>query len=100
MSSLAAVGETNNNNNNDASSGASSSTEAAPADANAVLLLLPTPRKGRADWRSYRCLEIASNGVTVGLVHDPESKTTAAAATVPAGAAMDPRHLPGLAREY
>lgn len=57
---------------------------------------LPIPVKGRADWRDYRCLRL-SNGVTVCLVHDRESKTTAAAATVNAGAGADPRSVPGIA---
>lgn len=59
---------------------------------------LPCPISGQADWRQYRCFQLA-NGVTVCVVHDPESKTTAAAATVNAGAAMDPREMSGLARE-
>jgi hypothetical protein len=57
---------------------------------------LPAPIKGKADWREYKCLRL-DNGVTVCLVHDRESKTTAAAATVNAGAAADPKSLPGLA---
>jgi hypothetical protein len=61
--------------------------------------LLPSPIKGNADWRDYRCLQL-QNGVTVCLVHDPESKTTAAAAAVNVGAAADPRNLSGLARTY
>jgi len=55
---------------------------------------LPTPIKASADWRDYRCLQL-DNGVTVCLVHDATSPTTAAAATVATGAASDP--LPGLA---
>lgn len=57
---------------------------------------LPSPVKGQADWRDYRCVRL-SNGVTLCLVHDRESKTTAAAATVNAGAGADPRSLPGIA---
>lgn len=60
--------------------------------------LLPSPIQGNADWRKYRCMKL-NNGVTVCLVHDKESKTTAAAATVTAGAGSDPRSLPGLARK-
>lgn len=78
---------------------------------------LPSPIKGKADWREFRCFRL-ENGVTVCLgkqhagvqqrtnihlllpVHDKESKTTAAAATVNVGAAADPRELPGLARKY
>jgi len=58
--------------------------------------LLPTVEKGKADWREYRCLELP-NGVTIVLVHDDQSKTTAAAACVNAGAAADPRNFSGLA---
>lgn len=57
---------------------------------------LPDPIHGKADWREYRALGLA-NGVTVVLVHDRESKTTAAGAAVTAGAGSDPRSLPGLA---
>jgi hypothetical protein len=38
--------------------------------------LLPAVEKGRADWRDYRCLRL-DNGVTLCLVHDTMSKTTA-----------------------
>lgn len=58
--------------------------------------LLPTPIQGDADWRSFRSVQL-DNGVTAVLVHDPQSKTTSAAATVNAGASSDPRHLSGLA---
>jgi secreted Zn-dependent insulinase-like peptidase len=58
---------------------------------------LPAPIKGKADWRDFRCIKL-ENGVTVCLVHDKESKTTAAAATVNVGAAADPREMSGLAR--
>lgn len=57
---------------------------------------LPDPIKGKADWREYRAFRL-ENGVTVCLVHDCESKTTAAAATVGVGAAADPRSLSGIA---
>ena len=58
--------------------------------------LLPAPIKGDADWRDFRTLRL-SNGVTICLVHDPQAKTTAAGATIAAGAAYDPRSLSGLA---
>ena len=61
------------------------------------LEVLPSPLKGNADWRDFRCLRLA-NGVVLCLVHDKESKTTAAAATVTAGAASDLRSMSGLAR--
>ena len=70
----------------------------ATASATTIPIPLPCPISGQADWRQYRCFQLA-NGVTVCVVHDPESKTTAAAATVNAGAAMDPREMSGLARE-
>jgi hypothetical protein len=38
--------------------------------------LLPAVEKGKADWRDYRCVQL-DNGVTVCLVHDNMSKTTA-----------------------
>lgn len=57
---------------------------------------LPIPVKGQADWRDYRCIRLL-NGVTVCLVHDRESKTTAGAATVNVGAGADPRSIPGVA---
>ena len=57
---------------------------------------LPDVIKGKADWRDFRCIKL-SNGVTVCLVHDKQAKTTAAAATVAAGASADPRELSGLA---
>ena len=55
-----------------------------------------SPIHGNADWRKYRCLKL-ENGVTICLVHDKESKTTAAAATVGVGASADPRSMSGLA---
>lgn len=69
-----------------------STTEATAAS----ITPLPTPIKGKADWRSYRAFSL-ENGVTVCLVHDPESKTLSAASTVHVGAAADPRSLSGLA---
>ncbi len=57
---------------------------------------LPNPVKGQADWRDYRTYRL-SNGVTICLVYDRESKTTAAAATVNVGASADPRSMPGIA---
>ena len=62
----------------------------------AAMQLLPPPRKGKADWREYRAFKL-DNGVTCMAVHDKESKTTAVAAAVNAGAAADPRELSGLA---
>lgn len=53
-------------------------------------LELATPVKGRADWREYKAVRL-TNGVTVLLVHDSESKTLSAAATVNVGASADPR---------
>lgn len=60
------------------------------------MIELPAVEKGKADWRHYRCLQL-DNGVTVCLVNDKESKTTAVAATVKVGAGSDPRSMPGLA---
>ena len=64
--------------------------------ANGGFTLLPTPIKGDADWRDFRALRL-SNGVTICLVHDPQAKTTAAGATIAAGAAYDTRSLSGMA---
>ena len=58
--------------------------------------LLPEVRKGKADWREYRPFRLA-NGVTCMAIHDKESKTTAMATAIHAGAAADPRNLSGLA---
>lgn len=58
--------------------------------------LLPTPIKGRADWRSYRAFRL-QNGVTCLVVHDKESKTTGMSCLVNVGASADPRGLSGLA---
>jgi secreted Zn-dependent insulinase-like peptidase len=57
---------------------------------------LPTPITGKADWRNYRAVEL-KNGVTVLVVNDPQSKTTAMSCLVNVGAAYDPRSLSGLA---
>ena len=64
------------------------------SDDSFVITPLPSPVTGQADWRDYRCFSL-ENGVTVCLVHDATSPTTAAAAVVHAGAAADPK--PGLA---
>lgn len=61
-----------------------------------AIQLLPTPRKGKADWREYRPFRL-DNGVTCMAVHDQESKVTAVTASVNVGAAADPRELSGLA---
>ena len=57
---------------------------------------LPTPVKGKADWREYRAFKL-ENGVTCLIIQDKESKTTAMSCVVNAGAAADPRTLSGLA---
>jgi len=57
---------------------------------------LPEVEKGDSDWRTYRSLKL-ENGVTCVLVHDKESKHTAMATTIDAGASCDPRSLSGLA---
>lgn len=57
---------------------------------------LPDVIKGKADWRDYRAFRLP-NGITCMVVHDKESRTTAMAACVKAGAAADPRNLSGLA---
>jgi secreted Zn-dependent insulinase-like peptidase len=58
--------------------------------------VLPEINKGESDWRQYRAIRL-HNKVSVILVNDPHSKTTAVAATVNVGAASDPRNVPGLA---
>jgi insulysin len=58
--------------------------------------ILPTPIKGKADWRSYRAFRLL-NGVTCLVVHDKESKTTGMSCLVNVGASADPRELSGLA---
>lgn len=57
---------------------------------------LPDVKKGKSDWREYRALKLP-NGVICVLVNDKESKYTAMATTVDAGASYDPRDLSGLA---
>jgi insulysin len=57
---------------------------------------LPSPIQGKSDWRNYSSVRLP-NGVVVCAASDPQSKTTAASATVRAGAAHDPREMPGLA---
>jgi hypothetical protein len=54
----------------------SNSTGTAVSSTDDAVTLLPAPEKGKADWRDYRCVEL-DNGVTVCLVHDATSKTTA-----------------------
>ena len=58
--------------------------------------ILPTPIKGKADWRDYKAVEL-HNGVTVLCIHDKESKTTAMSCIVNVGASSDPREISGLA---
>ena len=58
--------------------------------------LLPNVRKGKSDWREYRAIQL-KNGVICVLVHDKESKYTAMATAVDAGASCDPRSYSGLA---
>ena len=57
---------------------------------------LPTPVKGKSDWRVYRAFQL-DNGVTCVAINDNESKTTAMSCVVNAGASADPRSLSGLA---
>jgi insulysin len=57
---------------------------------------LPTPVKGKADWRNYRALRL-ENGVTCLLVNDSQSKTLGMSTVVDVGAAADPRSMSGLA---
>jgi hypothetical protein len=57
---------------------------------------LPTPIKGKADWREYKAFQL-ENGVIVLTIHDKESKTTSMSCSVNVGAAADPRSLSGLA---
>ena len=57
---------------------------------------LPTPIKGKADWREYKAFEL-KNGVKCLLINDKESKTTGMSTCVNVGAAADPRSLSGLA---
>jgi len=57
---------------------------------------LPTPIKGKADWRKYKAFRL-ENGVTCLIINDKESKTTAMSCIVEVGASSDPRELSGLA---
>jgi insulysin len=57
---------------------------------------LPTPIKGKADWREYSAFKL-ENGVTCLVINDKESKTTSMSCCVNVGAAADPRSLSGLA---
>ncbi|VEU43382.1 unnamed protein product [Pseudo-nitzschia multistriata] len=57
---------------------------------------LPTPLKGKADWREYKAFRL-ENGVTCLAINDKESKTTAMSCIVEVGASSDPRELSGLA---
>jgi len=57
---------------------------------------LPTPIKGKADWRNYKAFRL-DNGVTCLVINDKESKTTAMSCIVDVGASSDPRELSGLA---
>jgi len=58
---------------------------------------LPTPVKGRSDWREYRAIRLA-NGMEVLLVQDQKLQThTACSVTVNVGASSDPRSMSGLA---
>lgn len=57
---------------------------------------LPSPMKGRADWRNYKAFRL-ENGVTCLVINDKESKTTAMSCIVEVGASADPRELSGLA---
>ena len=59
--------------------------------------LLPTPIKGNADWRNYKAFRLDNNGVTVLVINDKESKTTAMSCIVEVGAGSDPRTMSGLA---
>jgi predicted Zn-dependent peptidase len=57
---------------------------------------LPTPTKGKADWRNYKAFQL-ENGVTCLVINDKESKTTAMSCVVNVGASADPREMSGLA---
>lgn len=70
--------------------------ESKTAEKDSTVHLLPTPIKGKADWRQYRAFRLP-NGVTCLAVHDKESKTTGMSCLVNVGAAADPRELSGLA---
>ena len=60
------------------------------------IIPIPSPIKGKADWREYKAFEL-ENGVVCLVIHDKESKTTAMSCSVNVGAAADPRNLSGLA---
>ena len=60
------------------------------------ITFLPTPIKGKSDWRNYRAIKL-QNGVTCLLINDKESKTTSTSCVVNVGASSDPRDLSGLA---
>ena len=84
-------------------------TSSEPPSSSTPYKLLPSPITGKADWRKFKAFQLMdpsssttgdSDGknhpqMTVLLVQDVESKTTAAAASVQVGAASDP--IPGLA---
>ena len=59
--------------------------------------VLPTPIQGKADWRKYKAFRLDNNGVTVLVINDKESKTTAMSCIVEVGAGSDPRTMSGLA---
>ena len=54
------------------------------------------PIQGRSDWRKFKAIRL-ENGVSVLVINDKESKTTAMSAIVEVGASADPRTLSGLA---
>jgi insulysin len=62
----------------------------------AIITPLPSPVKGKADWRNYRAFRL-ENGVTCLVINDKESKTTSMSCIVDVGASSDPRSLSGLA---
>ncbi|KAG7368781.1 protease III family protein [Nitzschia inconspicua] len=64
--------------------------------ASTVVHPLPTPIKGKADWRNYKAFQL-ENGVTCLVINDKESKTTAMSCVVNVGASADPRSMSGLA---
>jgi secreted Zn-dependent insulinase-like peptidase len=66
-------------------------------DGDGAVKPLPEVIKGKSDWREYRALELASNGMTCVLVHDKESKLTAMSVCVGVGASSDPKEYPGIA---
>jgi len=96
MTAAAEVDDNNSTVNTSIRSGGKNEESPAATPQSAVASPLPQPVQGKSDWREFRALKLP-NGVTAVLVHDRESKTTSAAACVSAGAASDPRSLPGLA---